>query len=136
MSRHTPSSELNEAAGFLGGLVRQGRLAWRLLRDGRVPGWVKMVPFAALLYFLSPIDLIPDMALPGLGEIDDLVILLLALKMFVDLSPTSIVREHLDDLFGMQTNARQPAESPTPATIDGSYQILDAPASDRPARDR
>ncbi len=136
MSKYTPSSELNETAGFLGGLVKQGRLAWRLLRDGRVPGWVKMVPFAALLYFLSPIDLIPDMALPGLGEIDDLVILLLALKIFVDLSPASIVREHLDDLFGMQTNARQPAESSTPTTIDGSYQILDAPASDRPARDR
>jgi hypothetical protein len=60
----------------------------------------------------------------------------LALKIFVDLSPASIVREHLDDLFGMQTNARQPAESSTPTTIDGSYQILDAPASDRPARDR
>ena len=136
MSKYTPSSELNETAGFLGGLVKQGRLAWRLLRDGRVPGWVKMVPFAALLYFLSPIDLIPDMALPGIGEIDDLVILLLALKMFVDLSPGSIVREHLDDLFGMQTNARQPAEPSTPTTIDGSYRILDTPASDRSAQDR
>ena len=136
MSKYTPSSELNETAGFLGGLVKQGRLAWRLLRDGRVPDWVKMVPFAALLYFLSPIDLIPDMALPGIGEIDDLVILLLALKMFVDLSPGSIVREHLDDLFGMQTNARQPAEPSTPTTIDGSYRILDTPASDRSAQDR
>ena len=131
MSKFTPSSELNETAGFLGGLVKQGRLAWRLLRDGRVPGWVKMVPFAALLYFLSPIDLIPDMALPGLGEIDDLVILLLALKMFVDLSPTSIVREHLEDLFGMPRNVSQPTEPSTPATIDGSYRVLDAPNSER-----
>ncbi len=49
MSRFTPSSELNETAGFLGGLVKQSRLAWRLLRDGRVPGWVKMIPFAGLL---------------------------------------------------------------------------------------
>ena len=131
MSRFTPSSELNETAGFLGGLVKQGRLAWRLLRDGRVPGWVKMVPFAALLYFLSPIDLIPDLALPGLGEIDDVVILLLALKMFVDLSPASIVREHLEDLFGMPRSARQPAEPSTPATIDGSYRVLDVPDSQR-----
>jgi len=74
MSKFTPSSELNETAGFLGGLVKQSRLAWRLLRDGRVPGWVKMIPFAGLLYFLSPIDLIPDMAIPGLGEIDDVVV--------------------------------------------------------------
>jgi uncharacterized membrane protein YkvA (DUF1232 family) len=131
MSRFTPSSDLNETAGFLGGLVRQARLGWRLLRDGRVPGWVKMIPFAALLYFLSPLDLIPDLALPGLGEIDDVVILLLALKMFVDLSPASIVREHLEDLFGMPRSSHQPAESSTPATIDGSYRVLDTPNSER-----
>jgi uncharacterized membrane protein YkvA (DUF1232 family) len=131
MSKFTPSSELNETAGFLGGLVKQSRLAWRLLRDGRVPGWVKMIPFAGLLYFLSPIDLIPDMAIPGLGEIDDVVVLVLALKMFVDLSPASIVREHIEDLFGMSRNARQPTEPSTPATIEGSYRVLDAPNSER-----
>ena len=136
MSKFTPSSELNETAGFLGGLVKQSRLAWRLLRDGRVPGWVKMIPFAGLLYFLSPIDLIPDMAIPGLGEIDDVVVLLLALKMFVDLSPTSIVREHLEDLFGMSKNARQPAEPSTPTTIEGSYRVLDAPNSERRTQNR
>ena len=130
MSKFTPSSELNETAGFLGGLVKQGRLAWRLFRDGRVPGWVKMVPFAALIYFLSPIDLIPDLALPGLGEIDDIFVILLALKMFVDLSPASVVREHLDDLFGMRRNAHQPSEPSTPTTIDGSYRVLDTPDSE------
>ena len=136
MSRFTPSSELNETAGFLGGLVKQSRLAWRLLRDSRVPGWVKMIPFAGLLYFLSPIDLIPDMAIPGLGEIDDLVVLLLALKMFVDLSPTSIVREHLEDLFGSPRTTRQPTEPATPTTIEGSYRVLDAPNSERRTQDR
>ena len=136
MSKFSPSSELNETAGFLGGLVKQGRLAWRLLRDSRVPGWAKMVPFAALIYFLSPIDLIPDMALPGLGEIDDIFVILLALKMFVELSPASIVREHLDDLFGTQRNAHQPSEPPTPTTIDASYQILDPQTDDRATQDR
>lgn len=136
MSKFTPSSELNETAGFLGGLVKQGRLAWRLLRDGRVPGWAKMVPFAALIYFLSPIDLIPDMALPGLGEIDDIFVILLALKMFVELSPASIVREHLDDLFGTQRNAHQPSEPPPSTTIDGTYQILDTTNSEPRTQDR
>ena len=136
MSRFTPSSELNETAGFLGGLVKQSRLAWRLLRDSRVPSWVKMIPFAGLLYFLSPIDLIPDMAIPGLGEIDDLVVHLLALKMFVDLSPASIVREHLEDLFGKPRTARQPAEPATPTTIEGSYRVLDASNSERRTQDR
>ena len=136
MSKFSPSSELNETAGFLGGLVKQARLAWRLFRDDRVPGWVKMVPFAALIYFFSPIDLIPDMALPGLGEVDDLFVLVLAIKMFLELSPASVVREHIESLFGMQRNTDRTPEPPTPATIEGSYQILDPQTDDRSPQDR
>ena len=127
MSKFTPSSELHETAGFLGGLIKQSRLAWRLLKDARVPDWVKMIPFAGLLYFLSPIDLIPDLALPGLGEIDDVVVLLLALKMFVDLSPASIVAEHLEDLFGTSKRTPPAADPSAPTTIEGDYRVLDDP---------
>jgi len=122
------SSDLQETAGFLGGLVKQARLAWRLLNDGRVPSWVKMIPVAGLVYFLSPIDLIPDLMLPGLGEIDDVVILLLALKVFVDLSPPGIVREHLEDLWGRRTRARSADQSSANADsnyIDAPYRVLD-----------
>lgn len=119
------SSQLRESAGFLGGLVQQIRLGWRLFNDGRVPGWVKLIPVAGLLYFLSPIDLIPEFALPGLGEVDDVVLLLLALKMLVDLSPPGIVREHLDELFGRHTSTPS-AANPSPETyIDASYRVLD-----------
>ncbi len=131
MGKYTPSSDLYETAGFLGGLIKQVRLAWRLFRDARVPDWVKIIPFAGLLYLLSPIDLIPDFALPGLGEIDDLAILLLALKMFVDLSPASIVAEHLEDLFGMTKRARPSTEPSPPTTIEGSYRVLDDTNSER-----
>jgi uncharacterized membrane protein YkvA (DUF1232 family) len=84
-----------------------------------------------LIYLLSPIDLIPDFALPGLGEIDDVVVLMLALKMFVDLSPASIVAEHLEDLFGKPKRARPSAEPSPPATIEGSYRVLDDTSSER-----
>lgn len=125
MSKKSPSSDLTESAGFLGGLVKQARLSWRLFNDGRVPGWVKLIPVAALLYFLSPIDLVPDWAIPGLGEVDDIVVLLLALKMFVDLSPPGIVRQHLEELFGLQNQA-PPADEPPPGQyIDASYRVLD-----------
>ena len=130
MSKSTPSSTLNETAGFLGGLIKQGRLAWRLLRDSRVPDWVKMIPFAGLVYLLSPIDLLPDFALPGLGEIDDVVVLMLALKMFVDLSPASIVAEHLDDLFGKPKRAPASTEPSPSTTIEGSYRVLDDTGSE------
>ena len=119
------STELNESAGFLGGLIQQVRLGWRLFNDGRVPGWVKFIPIAGFLYFLSPIDLIPDFALPGLGEVDDIVLLLLALKMLVDLSPPGIVREHLDDLFGKHAGSRSTSDPAAEAYIDASYRVLD-----------
>jgi uncharacterized membrane protein YkvA (DUF1232 family) len=121
MKKTPRTNDLTETATFLGGLVKQGRLVWRLLRDARVPGWVKMVPFAGLLYFLSPIDLIPDWVLPGLGEIDDLVLMMLALKMFVDLSPASIVREHVDDLMGRRNAAGDTSSDPY---IDVPYRVL------------
>lgn len=125
MSKLLSSSDLQNKAGFIGGLVSQARLAWRLFTDGRVPSWVKLIPVAGLLYFLSPVDLIPDLALPGLGEVDDLVILLLALKLFVDLSPSGIVRQHAESLFGNRPAARATDDPSTDAYIDAPYRVLD-----------
>jgi uncharacterized membrane protein YkvA (DUF1232 family) len=131
VSKSTSSSDLQATAGLFGGLIKQARLAWRLLKDERVPGWVKLIPTAALIYFLSPIDLIPDLALPGLGEVDDIMMLLIALKMFLDLSPSNIVREHLEDLFGGRRGARPAGDRSTDQTIDATYRVLD----DVPPRD-
>ena len=74
---------------------RQGRLAVRLLKDDRVPAWPKAILALGMVYLLSPIDLIPDLSLPGLGYVDDLLLLLLALRGFIAVCPTPVVREHL-----------------------------------------
>jgi uncharacterized membrane protein YkvA (DUF1232 family) len=124
MPKPTPSHDFKESAGFLEGLLKQGRLSWRLLRDGRVPGWVKLIPVAGLLYLLSPVDIIPDFLLPGLGEIDDVVLLLLAAKVFVDLSPPHVVSEHLADLFGgPRRYSRQ--EEGNARYVDAPYHVID-----------
>jgi uncharacterized membrane protein YkvA (DUF1232 family) len=125
MDQNQPPSDLKDKAGLLGGLFKQVRLGWRLFRDSRVPGWVKAIPWIGLLYLLSPIDLIPDFAFPGLGEVDDIVVLLVALKAFVDLSPPGVVREHLEDLFGVSRDSVSTAETGTGPTIDATYRILD-----------
>jgi len=75
-------------------LVRQAQLAWRLFLDPRVPWPSKIIPPAVLIYILSPIDIIPDPGL-GLGQLDDLAVLLLGIKLFIELAPAEIVREHL-----------------------------------------
>ena len=124
MGKFETATDVRDSLGLAGGLITQIRLGWRLWRDSRVPGWVKLIPIAGLLYFLSPIDLIPDLMLPGLGEVDDLVVLLLALKMFLDFSPQAVVREHVEQLLGR--SARQPsAGGSTASAIDVPYRVLD-----------
>lgn len=70
------------------------KLFWRLLRDRRVPLWPKLLFFLVFAYIFAPVDILPDF-LPGLGQIDDLVVLLLGLQGFVRLCPREVVREHV-----------------------------------------
>jgi uncharacterized membrane protein YkvA (DUF1232 family) len=115
------SPDVTQTAGFLGNLVNQARLVWRLFNDRRVSGWVKLLPIAGLVYLVSPIDLLPDFLIPGLGELDDLTIILVSLKMFVDLAPPEIVREHLNKLM-RRAGKRQPSSEPY---IDVPYRVVD-----------
>lgn len=75
-------------------LLRSGRLALRLLTDKRVSWGHKLVPLLALVYLLSPLDLLPDFALPGLGSLDDLAVIAIAIRFFISLVPDALVREH------------------------------------------
>ncbi len=87
-----------------GGLVRdfvlRVKLILRLVRDGRVSFWLKIIPVAGLIYLVSPIDLIPDIVLPVVGELDDAAVLWLTNALFLELCPPEIVREHVKALIG------------------------------------
>lgn len=47
----------------------------RALGDPRVPAWIKILPFLAIIYVLSPLDFLPDPIII-LGWIDDITIAL------------------------------------------------------------
>src|SRR5512140_3939658 len=85
-----------------GGLVRdfvmRVKLILRLVGDKRVNPWLKLIPVAGLAYLISPIDLIPDIMLPVIGELDDAAVLWLTNYLFVELCPPEIVREHVKAL--------------------------------------
>jgi len=105
-------------------VARQARLAWRLFWDRRVPFWTKLIPPAALAYLFFPLDIIPDMAL-GLGQLDDVAVLLLGAKLFIELSPPDVVREHLLALGAKIKEWRvveQEGDRP-PTVVDGEYQV-------------
>lgn len=74
------------------------KLYYRLFHDSRVPFRLKFVLGLALAYVISPIDLIPDFVFPVLGQIDDIIILLAALKYFIRKCPPHIVEEHVRNI--------------------------------------
>ena len=112
--------------GLFQSIMYQGRLVWRLLNDKRISSWLKLVPFVGLVYLLSPIDLIPDLLLPGLGQLDDLAVILLSLKLFVELCPPGIVRDHLEEVVGTGSGPVVSTEGSSGPYIDVPYQVIDA----------
>ena len=70
------------------------RLGVRLLREPRVPFLSKLLPIFALVYFVSPIDFVPDAVLPLIGELDDLAILIVAFQAFPFVCPAPAVEHH------------------------------------------
>jgi uncharacterized membrane protein YkvA (DUF1232 family) len=73
---------------LLRALLTELRVALRLLRDPSVPLIVKTILPGAALYLVWPIDLLPDF-LPGLGQIDDLAIAIVAVRLFLRLCPVA-----------------------------------------------
>lgn len=103
---------------LLRGLWRDARLGVRLLREPYVPWWAKLTLPTALLYLFSPVDLLPDFIL-GVGELDDLLVLYGALKLFINLCPSALAAHHRGAIA-----ARRPfsAAPPTETVIDAEFR--------------
>ncbi len=73
------------------------RLVWALAIDDRTPMARKAVLAGALGYLLLGRDLVPD-DIPVVGGLDDLVVVALAVEVFLDGMPQSLLDEKLDEL--------------------------------------
>ncbi|MEZ4769893.1 MAG: YkvA family protein [Caldilineales bacterium] len=94
------TTNTNKSGSFLDDLLLNGQIAWKLYTDPRVSMLLKVaVPVVALLYFLMPVDLLPDF-IPFLGQLDEVAIALLLIRMFVALAPTDIVAEYRNKATG------------------------------------
>jgi uncharacterized membrane protein YkvA (DUF1232 family) len=109
--------------------VRQLRLAWRLFLDRRVPLWTKLVPPVALAYVLSPIDILPDIPPMGLNQLDDIAVVLLGIKLFIELAPPDVVREHLREL-GAQVAEWRVVDENEPTVVEGKYSVKEPEPGD------
>ncbi|HEY3523576.1 MAG TPA: DUF1232 domain-containing protein [Candidatus Limnocylindrales bacterium] len=73
------------------------RLVWSLVVDDRMPGSRKALLAGALGYLVLGRDLLPD-EIPVLGGLDDLVVVVLAVDLFLDGVPRDLLDEKLDEL--------------------------------------
>jgi uncharacterized membrane protein YkvA (DUF1232 family) len=81
-------------ATLLRRLPRYARLAWALGRDPAVGRARRAAVIAGAGYLLSPIDLVPGI-IPVLGQLDDLIVILTALRLALDGLQADRRRAHL-----------------------------------------
>jgi uncharacterized membrane protein YkvA (DUF1232 family) len=94
-------------------LLKDAVAAWRLLWDPHVPSALKLVlPVAAFLYLLSPLDLLP-------GPFDDIAVLYVALRFFLQAAPAAAVQR--------ARQAQNPTANDDDNTIDTTWRVVDDP---------
>jgi uncharacterized membrane protein YkvA (DUF1232 family) len=104
---------LNQAKeGFFNELYHNLQLIIRLVRDGRVNFFYKLLPIGALLYWVIPFDFFP------INPLDDALVIWLGFSLFLELCPADVVEEHRLKLRG-STKAK-----PSPEVVDGSFKDL------------
>lgn len=105
--------------GALAEMLKRLKLVWLLFRDSRIPFLTKLVIPLSLLYLISPVDFVPAAFVPVLGGLDDVGVILLAMALFVKLSPPQIVEQYLHQLEYGQVRGREPE------VVDTTYRIVD-----------
>lgn len=79
--------------GYVAELPRFLRLLWGLITDVRVSMVDKLLVAGAIAYIVTPIDLIPDF-IPFLGEVDDIYLLVLALRRLMQNAGRAVLLAH------------------------------------------
>jgi uncharacterized membrane protein YkvA (DUF1232 family) len=89
LSRRLPPGALRDSAEFLPACVTTAR---RLRGDDAVPLRAKLALLIAILWVLSPIDLLPEF-LPIIGPLDDVVAVVLLLRYAARTIPRDVLLE-------------------------------------------
>jgi uncharacterized membrane protein YkvA (DUF1232 family) len=119
---------------FLMFLPNMAKLLARLLKDTRVPTAEKALFLGAIVYFIMPFDLIPDV-FPFIGQVDDIYVIALTLLRLINRSDERIVREHWSgggDIVALATSIASVAPMLLPKRVSRviSSKVELAPAGD------
>jgi len=96
MTEKKPSNLLvNPQGGVVRDTLNRLKLIVRLMADNRVNIFAKLIPLGALVYLISPADLLPGVVIPFVGALDDAAVLWLGSYVFTELCPPAVVEEHM-----------------------------------------
>jgi uncharacterized membrane protein YkvA (DUF1232 family) len=115
----------NQNSGFFQELILRVKLILRLMGDKRINFILKLLPIAAAIYVISPVDLLPGAVFPVIGALDDAVVIWLGTTLFVALCPNDIVLEHTNALNKVVSGTWR--EAPEQG---GTGEIIDAQSRD------
>ena len=116
MTNQNPQ-KIKNSVNFFFAIIDRARLILRLMLDKRVNPFLKLIPIFGIIYVISPFDF------PG--PLDDIAVFTLALVIFVEACPKSVVKEHLAQIHpqGMEDN------STNEDVIDVEFKNVDDPNS-------
>ena len=95
------------------------KLLYRLFRDSRVPLAEKAFVMGAIVYVISPLDLIPDV-IPFIGQVDDLYLVALTMIRLLGRAPVEALEEHWEgpgDIVGVVNMILRAAQYVLPKRI-------------------
>jgi len=103
-----------ENESFFVGLYNNLRLILRLIKDPRVSFLPKILPIGALIYLITPTDILP------INPIDDGLVLWLGGYLFIELCPEDIVAEHRKALQG--ASGKDLTKTDEDEVVEGDYR--------------
>ena len=95
LTRKEKSESKNRIKNALMFLPNMVKLLGKMMTDGRVPVAEKALFVGAIVYVISPLDLIPDI-FPFIGQVDDLYVVALVLLRLINRTDEAVVRENWD----------------------------------------
>ncbi|MDE0823229.1 MAG: DUF1232 domain-containing protein [Dehalococcoidia bacterium] len=101
-------------------IMKFAALVWRLTFDKRVSIFLRILVPLAIVYVISPVDLIRD-RVPIIGRFDDLIVVGLALLFLTKLASPAIVDEHM----GVEPKSDRPEDKDPESVVDGKSRLID-----------
>jgi uncharacterized membrane protein YkvA (DUF1232 family) len=109
--------DVDGKTGFFGMIYQNLRLIIRLLKDPRVPFYLKLIPIGTLAYLIFPLDFLP------LNPIDDGLVVWLSGYLFIELCPEAVVEEHRKDLRQPVSVDETLSEAP-PQVVEATFRDI------------